>query len=153
MYVAVLLIHSWLRYLVLAFGLWLLIASVRGLRAGGPWSARDERVHTRFLAILDTQFLLGLLLYFWLSPITSAAFSDMAAAMKDPQLRFFGVEHITAMLVAVAIAHIGRVRARRKQSRARYRTTLIAQSLWLLLTLAGIPWPGLDVGRPLFRGW
>jgi hypothetical protein len=46
---------------------------------------------------------------------------------------------------------VGRARTKRREGRARYRTTLITQSLWLLLTLAAIPWPGLDIARPLFR--
>lgn len=151
MYAAVLFLHSWLRYVVVGFGLWLLVLSFRGMRTDAPWSPHHERVHARFSAALDVQLLLGLALYFLLSPISAAAFADFGAAMKNAQLRFFGVEHFVGMLLAVAIAHVGRVRAKRKQARARHRTTFIAQALWLVLTLASIPWPGLDVGRPLFR--
>ena len=151
MYLAVLLIHSWLRYPVLGLGVWLLYVSVHGLRRDAAWTPRDERLHAGFLGVLDTQMLLGLLLYFWLSPLTSAAMANFGAAMKNAPLRFFGVEHIFAMLIAVAIAHIGRARSKRKQGKARHRTILIAQLLWLLLTLAAIPWPVLDIGRPLFR--
>jgi hypothetical protein len=151
MYIAVLFIHSWLRWLVLLLGFALIVVSVRGWRARADWSARDNRVNVLFLAALDTQVVLGLLLYFVLSPITSAAFPNMGAAMKDAQLRFFAVEHIFTMLIAVAVAHIGRVRARRKRGAGRYRTTLVMQLIWLVVTLAAIPWPGLDIARPLFR--
>lgn len=150
MYAVVLLLHSWVRYLVLGFGLWVLVLAVRGWR-GGAWSERDERVQVRFLAVLDTQFLLGLVLYFLLSPITDAALDDLGAAMKDPHLRFFGVEHIATMVLAVAAAHIGRDRAKRKPLGARAKTVAIAMLVWLVLTLVAIPWPGLDIGRPLFR--
>ena len=150
MYLATLVLHSWLRWLVLGAGIWLLVAAIRGLRAS-EWSRRDEKAHTIFLGLLDTQFLLGLLLYFVLSPLTSAAFSNMGAAMKDPALRFFAVEHLATMFLAVAAAHIGRTRSKKKAGGARYKTTLIAQCIWLLLTLIAIPWPMLDVGRPLFR--
>jgi hypothetical protein len=151
MYIAVLFIHSWLRYVVLFLGAWLLVASARGLRGGGTWSPSDERLHVGFLAVLDSQLLLGLSLYFVLSPISAAARVNMALAMKDPHLRFFGVEHIATMLIAIVLAHVGRVRAKRKHGRARYRSTLITQIFWLLLTLSAIPWPGLDIARPLFR--
>ncbi len=150
MYSVVLFTHSWLRYLVLGFGIALLALCVRGLR-GGSWTEKEERVHVLFAAIMDVQFLLGLLLYFKLSPITQAALANMGAAMKEPTLRFFGVEHIATMLIAVVVAHIGRARSKRKQGKARFKSVLITQAVWLLLTLAAIPWPGLDVGRPLFR--
>jgi len=151
MYTFVLITHSWLRYLVLGFGLWLLVASFRGWRRSSAWSASDERLHTLFLSALDTQLLLGLVLYFVLSPLPSAAFADFGAAMKVAPLRFFALEHFVTMLIAVIIAHVGRVRAKRKEGAARYRSVLITQAVWLLLTLAAIPWPMLDVGRPLFR--
>lgn len=151
MYGVVLFVHSWLRYAVLALGLWLLLAAARGLRGESAWSKGDERAHVAFLGLLDTQLLLGLSLYFLLSPISAAAMADFGAAMKNPHLRFFGVEHITTMLLAVIVAHVGRVRSKRKQGPARYRSSLITQSIWLVLTLAAIPWPGLDIARPLFR--
>lgn len=150
MYSVVLFTHSWLRYVVLAFGAALLFVSARDMRAG-QWGPKHERLHGLFLAVLDTQLVLGLLLYFVLSPYSRAALSDLGAAMKEPTLRFFGVEHIATMFVAVVVAHVGRVRSRRKQGSAHFRSVVITQCLWLLLTLAAIPWPGLDIGRPLLR--
>lgn len=150
MYSFVLFTHSWLRYIVLAFGIGLLFICARDMRAG-QWAEKHERLHTLFLALLDVQVLLGLLLYFALSPFSQAALANLGAAMKDPTLRFFGVEHIATMLLAVIIAHVGRARSKRKQGSAHFRSVVITQSVWLLLTLAAIPWPGLDIGRPLLR--
>jgi len=151
MYGFVLITHSWLRYGVLALGVLLVALALRGMRSRASWSAREQRIHKAFLSALDTQFLLGLLLYLWLSPITSAAFADFGAAMKNAQLRFFGLEHAVTMLLAVAAAHIGKVRASKKPEAERARTVLVFQLIWLVLTCLAIPWPVLDVGRPLFR--
>jgi hypothetical protein len=151
LYPFVLFAHSWLRYAVLGLGLLLLGAAIAGFRASAEWSERDERLHKGFLSALDLQMLLGLLLYLWLSPISAAAFADFGGAMKNAQLRFFGVEHIVTMLLAIAAAHIGRGKSRKRQGRARYRSVLVAQLLWLVLTCAAIPWPVLDIGRPLLR--
>lgn len=151
MYAALLTVHSLLRYPLLGIGLWLLFAAVSGHRAGRVYSDSQARWHRIFLGALDTQLTLGLLLYFALSPIAAAAMQDMGAAMKDPALRFFGVEHITTMFIAVAVAHIGKVRAGRAAPELRQRTVLRFQLGWLVLTVAAIPWPGLDVARPLLR--
>jgi hypothetical protein len=151
MYGFVLIAHSWLRYVVLALGVLLIALALRCMRSRASWSVRDARVHQAFVSALDTQFLLGALLYLWLSPITSAAFADFGAAMKNAHLRFFGLEHAVTMFVAVAVAHIGRVRAYKKPEAQRARTVLVFQLIWLALTCAAIPWPVLDVGRPLFR--
>jgi hypothetical protein len=151
MYIAVLFVHSWLRWIVLALGAWLLAASIAGAARKRDWSAQLERLHASFLGLLDLQFLLGIALYFVLSPIAAAARSNFAVAMKEPTLRFFGVEHIATMLIAVVVAHLGRVRSKRKQGPARLRSAAITTAVWLLCTLAAIPWPGLDIARPLFR--
>jgi hypothetical protein len=151
MYSIVLVFHSWFRFIVLAFGLWLLVVCIRGLIRRDVWTTHAERTHVRFIGALDLQLLLGLLLYFVLSPVVAAARSDMGAAMHNSELRFFGMEHITMMLTAVVVAHAGRVVSKRKQGAARFRVALLTQGLWLLLTLVAIPWPGFAASRPLFR--
>lgn len=153
MYPIVLASHAWLRWIVLALGIALMVLAFRGMRAGGPWDARIEGIGKGFIHALNLQFVLGLLLLFWLSPIATLALSNMGAAMKDPQLRFFSVEHTATMLIAVAVAHIGAARARRAPDDvSRLRTRFRFQLAWLVLTFLAIPWPWLDVARPLFRG-
>lgn len=150
-YALVLIVHSWLRWVVLLLGLLLCVRSFAGARAGATWQPGHERLCKGFLHTLNLQFVLGVLLLFVLSPITGAAFADMGAAMKQPVLRFFAVEHTVTMFLAIGVAHVGRARARRAEGSARLRTTFRFQLAWLLLTFLAIPWPWLDVGRPLFR--
>ena len=100
------------------------------------------------------QFLVGLLLYAVFSPLTRAAFTDFGAAMRDSVLRFFAVEHIFGMVVALALAHIGRGRLRRlTDDTARHRTMAIFFTLALVIMLVTIPWPFMPAGRPYFRGF
>jgi hypothetical protein len=105
-----------------------------------------------FMITLDLQMLLGLLLYFALSPTTAAIMNDFGAAMKDPVARFWAVEHACMMVVAVVLAHLGRVLARKAATPASKRTRLmVCFTLATLLILGGTPWPGMTAGRPLFR--
>jgi NhaP-type Na+/H+ or K+/H+ antiporter len=108
----------------------------------------------QFLLFFDLQFLVGLLLYAVFSPLTRAAFTDFGAAMRDSVLRFFAVEHIFGMVVALALAHIGRGRLRRlTDDTARHRTMAIFFTLALVIMLVTIPWPFMPAGRPYFRGF
>ena len=61
-----------------------------------------------FSIALDVQFLIGLLLYVWLSPFIRDAWADMGATMRNAPLRFFAVEHVTGMLIGIALAHVGK---------------------------------------------
>jgi hypothetical protein len=151
-YGLVLLGHSWLRWLVLALGLALLLVALRGSgRAPPDWSNGPERLRRGFLGALDTQMLLGIALYAVLSPLPRTGLSDIAGAMANPILRFYTVEHVVGMVVGIAVAHAGSSRAMRWDGARRYRTLLLTQVLWLLITLASIPWPELPYGRPLLR--
>ena len=106
-----------------------------------------RRFSILFVILIDLELRLGLILYFGASPLTKMAFQNMAAAMKDHELRFFAVEHTTYMLLAVICAHVGAALIRRaKTDLIKYRGATIAFLLALLLILAGIPW-----WRPLLR--
>jgi hypothetical protein len=74
-------------------------------------------------------------------------------AMKDPALRFWAVEHTASMFAAIALAHVGRVLARKATTPAAKRTRLlVCFGLATLLIIIGMPWPGRPGGRALFRG-
>jgi uncharacterized membrane protein len=150
MYGFVLNVHSWMRWVVIATCLWSLLRSA--MAGQRPWTPADARASRIFIITLDVQFLLGLLLYLVLSPFTRQALSDIGTAMKVSALRFFVVEHLFGMIVALALAHVGAVRIRKASGDARrHRTVLIFFTLALIAIFASIPWPGMPAGRPLFR--
>jgi len=151
MYDAALHLHSWLRWLVLLLGLLAIARAIAG-RATGRWTGTDDLVGRLFTGAVDLQILVGLIIYFVLSPITSEGMRHMGAAMSNPSLRFWTVEHPFGMIVAIALIHIGRGRIGKTTDAARkHRTALIFYTLALLIILATIPWPGRPFGRPLFR--
>jgi hypothetical protein len=152
MYTIVILLHSLVRWAVLATGVFAAVRGISGWRSGRPWTLADDRAAGWFTTALDLQMLLGLLLYFWLSPITTAALHDFGGAMANSGLRFWAVEHPVGMIVGIALAHIGRGRLKRiTHDVKRHRTTAIFFTLALLIIVASIPWPGSPNGRPWLR--
>jgi len=146
MYTTVLIIHSWIRWVALVAGFGATLGAVAGN------DARTDRWGLVMMMTLDLQMLLGLMLYLVLSPFTAEAFKNFPAAMQNPQLRFWAVEHISMMFVAVVLAHVGKVLARKARTPTARRTrSLVCFGLATLAMLAAIPWPGLANGRPLFR--
>jgi hypothetical protein len=150
MYAITIALHSLLRWVVIAFGLLAVLRAISGVSGRRPWTPSDDRAGRLFVIAVDTQMLVGLILYGLLSPITYTAFADMGAAMKDPALRFYAVEHLVIMLGAIALVHIGRSRLRKAHGdAARHRTAAIFFTLGLLLILLGTPWPFRAIGRSL----
>jgi hypothetical protein len=149
MYTVVLFLHSWLRWLALGAGGAAVFAA---FGKSGADVRRVERWGLLFMIALDTQLLLGLLLYGLLSPFTRQAMQDFGGAMRDPLLRFWAIEHFVMMLIAAILVHVGRVLARNTTDPEKKRKRmLVCFGLALLLILVGIPWPWMSVGRPFFR--
>jgi len=153
MYDFLLFTHSWLRWLVLVAALIAVARAVSGVSTRRPWTPVDERAGLWLTASLDLQMLLGLILYIFLSPVTKSAFVDMAAAMQAAPIRFFVVEHPVGMIVAIALAHVGRARVRKAgDSESRHKQALVFFGLSLLVMLLSMPWPIGPGARSLFRG-
>jgi hypothetical protein len=151
MYTIVLMLHSWLRWatLVAAVGA---IATTAADRSDTIRTGRADLWGLALMIALDIQMLIGLLLYLVLSPFTTEAMGDFGAAMRNPALRFFAVEHVALMFAAVVLAHAGRVLARKARTADQKRSRLLI--CFILATIAmllAIPWPGMTSGRPLFR--
>jgi len=139
--------HNLIRWFLLAAAVVAVFAAASGWNGRKPVSPMLRRSGSVFVAAMDVQFVIGIILYFWLSHVTQVAFQNMALAIKDHELRFFSVEHVAYMFIAVVLAHVGAAVSRRaKTDRAKYRGATIAYSLSLLVMLAGIPW-----WRPLVR--
>ena len=153
MYEILLAIHSLVRWLVLAAGLAAFARALGGARRRGPWTKGDEKAGFWFVAATDLQFLLGLLLYVAVSPITRVAFQDFGSAMSNSVLRFWAVEHAFGMLVAVALVHVGRARTKKAPEAKRHRLAAIFFGIALIAMFLTIPWPGMPAARPLLRGF
>jgi hypothetical protein len=152
MYPNVLLLHSWIRWAVILLGLVATLRAISGAMSGRSWLPADARLSRIFVGVLDLQMLVGLVLYFALSPITKAALSDFGGAMGERTMRFWAVEHVFGMLAGVALAHVGVARASRTQDGAlKHRRIATFFVLALIAILASVPWPGSPHGRPLIR--
>jgi hypothetical protein len=151
-YGAFLFLHSWIRWLVLVAAVVAVGRGFAGWFGGRRWTAADDRAGLWFTIGLDLQLVLGLILYFFLSPFTTEAMGDFGLAMREAPLRFWAVEHLFLMLLAVVVVHVGRIRVRRASDAVvKHRRAAVFFTLALVLVVLGIPWPGMRAGRELFR--
>lgn len=144
MYTGFLLLHDTLRWLLLLSLVVTLIKYLAGWMGNQPWKKLDNVLGIVFTSLIDLQLITGLTLYFFLSPVTKLAFSDFGAAMKDAGLRFYAVEHLSMMLIAVVLVHIGRTKSKRaKIDRKKFKIAFIYFLIALALMVAAIPWSRL----------
>ncbi len=140
--------HSILRWLVIVAGI---VAAVHAWRAAGWRSpARASAAGLFYTVFFDLQMLVGVILYFVLSPVTTAAFRAAGPAMGNNVARFWLVEHPFGMIVALMLAHIGRSTSRgATEDQGGRRRAAIYFTLSILLVLITTPWPFMPYGRPL----
>jgi hypothetical protein len=151
MYTGLLHLHSFLRWVIL---LLLLVTVFRALTAGNrTFSSTDKKLGLFTLIACDIILLIGLYQWFagprGLSLIKNLG---MKAVMADKVYRFFAVEHLAGMIVAIALVHIGRSYAKKNiPDTLKHKRTLLFFGLALLIILISIPWPFRAAGAG--RGW
>ena len=152
-HVVILTLHSWFRWIALIAGVAATIAAGARPGSSGPsGTSHADRWGLALMATLDLQMLLGLLMYLVVSPTIAQIRANFGAAMKDPAARFWAVEHLSMMMVAVIVVHVGRVLARKAASPdAKRMRLLVCFGVATVLMFLAIPWPGMRAGRPLFR--
>jgi hypothetical protein len=151
LYSAMLHAHSIGRWIVLVL---LLFAIINSLLAGSrPYIRSDNRLGLLLTIFADLMLVVGIYLYF-VGPLGYKIIQNvgMSAAMKDPYNRFFAVEHLAGMLIAIILIHLGKAQGRRPiGDRAKHRRTMIFYLVALLIILASIPWPFREIFQT--RGW
>lgn len=151
LYSAMLHAHSIGRWIVLVL---LLFAIINSLLAGSrPYIRSDNRLGLLLTIFADLMLLVGIYLYF-VGPLGYKIIQNvgMSAAMKDPYNRFFAVEHLAGMLIAIILIHLGKAQGRKPiGDRAKHRRTMIFYLVALLIILASIPWPFREIFQT--RGW
>lgn len=142
MYEALLHIHSVLRWVVLIF---VLASIARGFMGwGGKQAFGKQDFVIRLVALVSChiQFVLGMVLYWALSPSVALFLAEPGAAMADPVLRFWGLEHAVMMLVAIVLVTIGYSKGKRAATdQKRFRLQAIFFGIGLLIMVMGIAWP------------
>ncbi len=141
MYTGLLHTHNLFRWLVLIAAVVAIALAFTGWIGKKEWKKRDNLAGMLLTIFIDIQFLVGIILYAFVSPITKAAFTDFGAAMKNADLRFYAVEHIVIMIVALAVIHVGRSKSKKAATPVKqHMAAALFYTIGLILILSAIPW-------------
>lgn len=150
MYTGLLHLHNLLRYVVLILLILAIVQSFAGWFLKKSYDKKHNKVSLFLLITSHLQLIIGLILYF-ISPVVIAARDNFGEAMKNVELRFWAVEHISSMILAIALITIGRIMAKKgKADLIKFRRQAIYFFLALILIFNAIPWPWSAVSRAWF---
>ena len=140
-------LHSYNRYFLLAALVFVLYRSISGWLGKKTYQKADNAAGAALVGFSHLQLLLGLILYAGVSPVTQSAFADMGAAMKNPMLRYFAVEHIAAMLIAWLMIQMGRNLSKKAVGdNNKHRKVAIYTSIAAVIIVATLAQKGLLFG-------
>jgi len=122
--------------------------SYTGMKSGRVFSAGDKKTGLFLMISAHTTLLIGLYLWIagpWgLASIRNLGFGEV---MKDPVYRFFAVEHLTGMLIAIVLITIGRGAAKKNiPDAAKFKRSFWLFLVALVIILVTVPWPWRVVG-------
>jgi len=141
MYTGLLHTHNLFRWVVLIVAVLAIGFAFAGWLGKREWKKTDNVLGLLLTISVDIQLVIGMVLYLFVSPLTKAAFANFGAAMKNADLRFYAVEHILLMIIALVVIHIGRSKSKKARIPIqKHRAAAIFYTIGLIIILAGIPW-------------
>lgn len=154
MYLILLPLHSLIRWFVLLSLLFAIYRGFRGWLFNKTYAQVDDISRAAASIAAHIQLIIGLWLYF-VSPIVSYFLHNFKDAIHERQIRFFGMEHITMMGIAIILISIGSAKAKGKTTdQEKFKTIAIWFTVALLLILSSIPWSFSPlISRPMFRAF
>jgi uncharacterized membrane protein len=134
--------HSGFRYIVLILVVVAIIRALAGWFGKQNYTEGNRKLNMFAMISLHTQFLLGIILYF-LSPFVVFA----KTTMKDPMARYWTVEHITMMLIAIVLVTIGHAKSKRiVATEGKHKTIAIFYTIAFIIVVVAI----IQSQRPFF---
>ena len=125
--------HSGLRWVALI----LLLLAIVNAFTSSTYEKKHRLINLFAMVSLHTQLLLGFALYFMSDKV-----KFVEGWMKEVMYRFYGMEHLMGMLIAIVLVTIGHSKSKKGNSPAeKFKPIKLWYLIGLILIIASIPWP------------
>jgi hypothetical protein len=127
-------LHSGFRYIVLLLVLLAIIRAWADWLGKKSYSEGNRKLNLFAMISLHTQLLIGLVLYFLSSHV-----QFNSETMKNSDIRYWTVEHLTAMIIAIILVTIGHSKSKKiTLPEGKHKTIAIYYTLALLIIVVTI---------------
>lgn len=144
-----------MRWVILILILIAIYKAYRGMSQKLPYTAGDKKTGLYLMIAAHTTLLIGLYQWF-VGPwgLRNISALGMGEIMKNATYRFFAVEHLTGMLIAIVLITIGKGVAKKSiPDAAKHKKAFWMFLIAFIIILLSVPWPFREsVGRPLLPG-
>lgn len=146
-----------MRWVIIILLIIAIAKSLSGMLGKKSFGAGDKK--TGLFLMISSHITLLIGFYQWFaSPIWG--FHDiqalgMKAVMQDPIHRFWAIEHLTGMLLAIILITLGKGSAKKNiTDEAKHKRSFWLYFIAFIIIMASVPWPWreLGIGRALVPG-
>lgn len=155
LYTGLLHLHNLMRWVIIILLIITIVRAYKGMTSARLYNNRDKKISLFLMIAAHTTLLIGI--YQWLiGPwgLSNIKALGMGEVMKNGTYRFWAVEHLTGMLIAIILITIGRGVGKKNISDTRKHK----KAFWMfvvafIIILLSVPWPWrTGIGRPLIPG-
>lgn len=154
MYTGLLHLHNLMRWVILILLVVAVFRHLTAMNAKRPVNAGDKKIDLFLMIAAHTTLLIGI--YQWIAGpwgLKNIMNIGMGEVMKNSAFRFWAVEHLVGMLIAIVLITVGRGAVKRATSAAAHKKAFWCFLIALVVVLASVPWPFREaIARPLFPG-
>ncbi len=134
-------LHSGWAYITLIILIFAVVYALIGLTSKKEFKDKDLRVSLFTLIVAHLQLIIGFIAYFLSAQFAFVLDNGMGAAMKEPTIRLFVIEHPLMMILAIAAITVGFSKHKKQTTdNGKFKTIALYYGIALIFVLSRIPW-------------
>lgn len=134
-------LHSGWAYITLIILIVAVVNAVIGLTSKKEFKDKDLRISLFTLIIAHLQLIIGFIAYFVSAQFAYVLDNGMGAAMKEPEIRLFVIEHPLMMILAIVLITMGFSKHKKQTTdKGKFKTVALYYGIALVFVLSRIPW-------------
>ena len=134
-------LHSGWAYITLIILIFAVVNALIGLTSKKEFKDKDLRVSLFTLIVAHLQLIIGFIAYFLSAQFAFVLDNGMGAAMKEPDIRLFILEHPLMMILAITVITIGFSKHKKQTTdNGKFKTIALYYGIGLIFVLSRIPW-------------
>ena len=134
-------LHSGWAYITLFILIFAVANALIGLTSKKEFKDKDLRISLFALIIAHLQLIIGFIAYFVSAQFAYVLDNGMGAAMKQPEIRLFVIEHPLMMILAIVLITMGFSKHKKQTTdKGKFKTVALYYGIALVFVLSRIPW-------------
>ena len=134
-------LHSGWAYITLIILIVAVVNAIIGLTSKKEFKDKDLRISLFTLIIAHLQLIIGFITYFVSAQFAYVLDNGMGAAMKEPEIRLFVIEHPLMMILAIVLITMGFSKHKKQNTdKGKFKTVALYYGIALIFVLSRIPW-------------